>query len=329
MNPPLRRRVHAPGHRRLLRAVACLAAIGLLGACTRSSNEAASLPRARPSAAPAPTPAPAPAPEVAAFLLAARPFTVHTPPGYDPARPAPLLVLLHGFGVTGALQEQYLGLTDATDAHGMLFVAPDGTPSANGSRFWNATDACCGAGSGVDDVAYLSALVADVKAHYSVDPRRVFLVGHSNGGFMSYRMACERADEIAAVVSIAGATFVDSRKCRPSAPVAVAEVHGTGDRTIKYHGGRLDGWPARYPSAPHTVQAWARADGCRVDDPETSHPSRRLVEHLPAPTVQTYTGCRGSSTAQLWTLPRAPHIPSFTPLLRDRVVEFLLAHPKR
>ena len=109
-------------------------------------------------------------PDVAAFLVAARPFTVRTPPGYDPAHPAPLLVLLHGFGVTGELEERYLGLADATDAHGMLLVAPDGTPTALGSRFWNATDACCGATSSVDDVAYLGAVIDDVKAHYAVDP---------------------------------------------------------------------------------------------------------------------------------------------------------------
>ena len=327
MTPTLRRRARAAGRHRPSRAVAFLLALGLLGACAGASSGAESLHRTTTSSAPAPTPPPTP--ETAAFLVAARPFAVHTPPGYDPATPAPLLVLLHGFGVTGDLEEQYLGLTEATDAHGMLFVAPDGTPSALGPRFWNATDACCGATSGVDDVAYLGAVIDDVKAHYAVDPRRVYLVGHSNGGFMSYRMVCERADEIAAIVSIAGATFADRERCRPSAPVSVLEVHGTGDHTIRYRGGRINGRGAPYPGAPHTVRTWARADGCRSDDPERSHPRRRLVAHLPAPTVQSYPECRAGTVAELWTLPRAPHIPSFTPAFRDRVVAFLLAHPKR
>jgi pimeloyl-ACP methyl ester carboxylesterase len=81
-----------------------------------------------------------------------------------------------------------------------------GQQDRRGHRFWSATDACCNLdGLAVDDVAYLRAVIRDVSARHAVDPRRVFIVGHSNGGFMAHRMACEASDLVAAVVSLAGA----------------------------------------------------------------------------------------------------------------------------
>ena len=80
-------------------------------------------------------------------------------------------------------------------------------------------------------------MVEEVAAEHAVDRRRVYVVGFSNGGFMSYRLACDHADRIAAIVSISGATYADPDRCAPSEPVAVLEVHGTDDRTIPYDGG--------------------------------------------------------------------------------------------
>src|SRR3954452_11051442 len=76
-----------------------------------------------------------------AALVAARPYDLHEPP--QAKDPAPLVVLLHGYGASGAGQAAYLNLAAATDAQGMLLAIPDGTPNALGKRFWNATDACC------------------------------------------------------------------------------------------------------------------------------------------------------------------------------------------
>ena len=262
-----------------------------------------------------------------AALVAARPFEVHTPPG-DATTPKPLLVLLHGYGANGAIQEAYLKLTPATDAHNMLYVHLDGTLGPQDKRFWNATDACCGFGTKVDDSAYITAVIADVKAHYKVDPRRVFLVGHSNGGFMSYRMACDHSDEIAAIVSIAGATWADPTRCKPTEAVATLEIHGTADKTIKYDGGANG--TAGYPSAATTVAAWAKYDGCAAKPNAPTAPSRAIVENLAPATVRSYsTGCSRNGHAELWTQPDGVHIPLFTPTFADQIVTFLLAHPKR
>jgi len=120
-----------------------------------------------------------------------RPVEVVVPPGYDPAKPAPLLLLLHGYVAGGGLQEVYLDLEPEAAARGYLFAQPFGTTDKTGLPFWNATDACCNFyGSTVDDSAYLAMVIAQIRQAYSVDPTRIFLVGHSNGGFMTHRMAC-------------------------------------------------------------------------------------------------------------------------------------------
>ena len=251
---------------------------------------------------------------------------MHEPPG-NATSPAPLLILLHGYGADGAIQDAYLGLAAATDAHGMLYVHPDGTPNAKSERFWNATDACCGARSGVDDSAYIDAIIADVKARYDVDPRRVFIVGHSNGGFMAYRMACDHADEIAAVVSLEGATYANPSRCRPTEPVAVLEVHGTADDTIDYDGGTIG--KARYPGAKDTIATWARYNGCDAKATLPAPPAHAIEDGLPPATVVSHaTGCDGHSVAELWTQPDGVHIPPFSSSFADQIVTFLLAHPK-
>lgn len=317
------RAAHRPGLRSGL-----LSLVLILAACGGSSAKS-TVPSSRPGPSTTnPSPRVAAAPTAAqAALVAARPFEVQVPPG-DATTPRPLLVLLHGFGATGAIQDAYLKLTPATEAHNMLYVYLDGTPGPQGRRFWNATDACCAFGNTVDDSAYITAVIADVKAHHNVDPRRVFLVGHSNGGFMSYRMSCDHAEEIAAIVSIAGATWKDTTRCKPTESVAILEIHGTADKTIKYDGGANG--TAEYPSAPTTAATWAKYDGCTTKPDGATAPARSIVENLAPATVTTYSkGCDRNGHVELWTQPDGVHIPLFTPTFADQIVTFLLAHPKQ
>ena len=318
---------------RLLRAVAVgLTLVVTVGACGKSAaskstptsvTKPASTASSKPTTA---TKAPGPTPAQAA-LVAARTFTLHVPAGVSDARPAPLLVMLHGYGATGAIEEAYLRFTAAADAHNMLYAFADGTPNAQGSRFWNATDACCDQKGTVDDSAYVTAIIADVKAKHAVDPKRVYLLGHSNGGFLSYRMACDHSDEIAAIASIAGATWSDPKRCAPTQAVSILQIHGTGDQTIKYDGGSIGS--ATYPSATKTVSIWAGYDGCR-NTPDPSPPAPLALEDkLPPATVVSYSrGCRDGATVELWTQPEGVHIPPFLPTFPESVVSFLLSHPK-
>ncbi len=264
-----------------------------------------------------------------AKLLADRPFDVHVAPSYEQGTPAPLLVLLHGFGANGDLQEQYLGLTGPADDAGMLYVHPDGTKNRIDKQFWNATDACCSGplNDDVDDSAYLAALIAKVRSQYTVDPKRIYVVGHSNGGFMAYRMACDHADTIAAIISLEGATFADPKDCDPSEAVATLEVHGTADTTIRYDGDEILG--TAYPSAPDTVATWAAYDGCRPTPDDPAPADRDLVQGLAPATVTSYSkGCRPGGHAELWTQPGGVHIPPWSATFSQQLIDWLVAHPK-
>ena len=136
-----------------------------------------------------------------------RPFTLNVPTTYQSGTPAPLLIALHGYTAESPYAESYFALGKVADEKGILTVYPSGTKDTNGYLFWNATPACCNFdSSAVDDEAYLNSIIDSVSKDYSVDPARVFIVGHSNGGFMAHRMAWNQSDRIAAIVSLAGAT---------------------------------------------------------------------------------------------------------------------------
>jgi polyhydroxybutyrate depolymerase len=258
-----------------------------------------------------------------------RPVTVYVPHGYDPSTPTPLVMLLHGYGASGDLEEAYLGLDLYSQQRGFLYVHPDGTTDSTGNEFWNATDACCAfAGKPVDDSAYLSGVITQIETYYNVDPKRVFLIGHSNGAFMSYRMACDHADQIAAIASLAGAMWEDTAECKPSGPVGVVEIHGTADMTISYTGGSIEGHA--YPSAMQSVEDWVTFDACNATA-DTLSPNLDLEASIPGAETKVTkweTGCRPSSGVELWSIQGAGHIPDFTPNFDPDVLDFLYAHAK-
>ncbi len=267
-----------------------------------------------------------------AALIAARPFKEQVPKAYDKAKPTPMILLLHGFGEDGAIQMAYFQFDTLVDTRNVIVAFPDGTIGPDKGRFWNATDACCGAGkSPPDDVAYLTAVVHDVQKRYNVDPKRIYVVGHSNGGFMANRLACDRADLFASAVSLAGAQWLDVSKCAPSRPIAVAQVHGDIDDTILYGGGsviELDGSKIPYPSATQTVADWAKLDGCTgtLTDSGTKLDLDTNVPGIET-TVARYTGCPTGLSAELWTIKGGGHIPLVDTQWGTSVMDFLTAHP--
>jgi polyhydroxybutyrate depolymerase len=307
--------------------VACAGALLALSVGCRSSSSPA--PDAGPTGVAAPDTGAADAPALdAAGIVAARPYTLHVPAGYDPSQATPLLVMFHGYGASGALEDAYMGLTATSDAHSFLYVYADGTLDPTGNRFWNATDACCDLyGIAVDDVQYFDAVVADIESRYNVDGKRIFVVGHSNGGFMSHRLACDRASTVAAILSLAGAQWDDPTRCSPSGTVSIAEVHGNADATIVYDGGSTT--EGTYPSAPTTVADWAAKNGCSGALAATGQTYDIDSQLAGSETqVQSFAGCPAGIDVELWVIQGGSHIPTLTPDWGELVWGFLSAHPK-
>ena len=254
-----------------------------------------------------------------------RPATVYYPADYGGGRTWPLVILLHGYSASGVIQDFYLGFHAAATAAGYVTVVPEGTVDGSGNQFWNADPSwCCNFGdSAVDDEAYLLGLVAEATAQLPIDPARVYLVGHSNGGFMAHRMACDHADVVAGVASLAGGLAISPADCAPSGPVTVLQIHGTLDDTI-----RFSGEAGKYPGAIEIATRWAGHDGCDAEGTLGAVADYDDAVAGDEATQQTWGGCDAGVAVGLWTLTGSGHIPTVTEAFLPAVFAFFEAHQR-
>jgi polyhydroxybutyrate depolymerase len=256
------------------------------------------------------------------------PVIVHVPASYDPAIPTPFLLLLHPYSGGGQQIGNYLGIGPVAESLGFIYMHPKGTTNGFGQKFWNATDACCDfENSSVDDSGYLRDLLDAAKAQLNVDPARVHVAGHSNGGFMSYRMACDHSESIASIASLAGATHFNPADCAPAMPLHVLQIHGTSDGTIGYNGGNIGG--SQYPSAFESVTQWVNFGGC--DLVSTMGAPINLVGNIAGPetTVERFeSNCSSRASGELWSMVGAGHTPSLSGAFTTQLMDWFYAHPK-
>jgi len=257
------------------------------------------------------------------------PFHLVVPTTYQKSKPAPLIIALHGYSSSGATTEKRFQLDPVAQAHGILLIYPDGTKDAVGNSFWNATPACCNVfKAGVDDEGYLISIIDAVSKKYAVDQKRIYILGHSNGGFMAHRMACDQSQRIAAIASYAGATFEDPGSCMPASPVSILQIHGTADKTILYHGGLLNG--EKYPSALRTVESWAKLNLCSALPVKVKKKLDVEKSIIGAETkILRFQSCENQTNVELWSVDGGVHVPFPTSSFAIALVDFFLSHPKK
>ncbi len=210
-----------------------------------------------------------------------RTYRVHVPAGGE--GPLPVVFVLHGGGGNGAQVEQQTGMSGAADRSGFIAVYPDGTGRTS-LLTWNAGNCCAYAQrENVDDVAFLSAVLDEVLADYAADPARVYATGMSNGAMMSYRLACELSDRIAAVAVVTGALNV---ACEPVEPVSVLAIHGTADELVPYAGGpptrrAAGGASWTNASVAESVGFWTGYDRCPQPPRESRDGAVTVTSHGP------------------------------------------------
>lgn len=254
-----------------------------------------------------------------------RPTKVYVPSSYA-GQPMPLVVLLHGYGASGGMQELLFKLEPEAEKRGYLYVHPDGTKDKDNLRFWNATPVCCDfQDTKVDDVAYLSGLVAEIGTRWKVDPARVYFLGHSNGAFMSYRMACQKPGLVAGIGVLAGMMNLADGACPAPGPVNVVHLHGDIDDVVPMNGGPLPkGNGLAAPSAMQSVGAWAAKDGCAAMPEEYDTVDLETTIAGAETHRAKFPGCGGTARVELWTLSGAGHIPDLSGEFAPKVLDVLM-----
>jgi polyhydroxybutyrate depolymerase len=184
-----------------------------------------------------------------------RTYQLHVPPG----QPAGLVIALHGAGQTGQMQADLTNYNAVADQYGFVAAYPDGIDfSWADGRGASVPDR-----QGVDDVGFLAALISQLSNDYGIAPGRVFVTGMSAGAFMATRLACDRADLVAAIAPVSGTLGVNV-PCAPSRPVSVLQTHGTADPVVPFNGGTMlgRGGYSDVVAAPAMAQRWRDIDRC-------------------------------------------------------------------
>jgi polyhydroxybutyrate depolymerase len=210
-----------------------------------------------------------------------RTYKVHTPPSYDGTRPLPVVLVLHGGGGHADDVIRWIGMNDTADEAGFIAVHPNGSP-AGGARIpgarqqlcvWNAGTCCSPAeGKAADDIGFIRVMLDELAELYAIDERRIYATGASNGAMMSYTLASQLPDRIAAIAPVAAAMGFEEIEAKRAVPVL--HIHGTEDMNAPVAGGVGPNARAKFVQMPlgKCIAKWAEHNGC---------PPEPVVEMLP------------------------------------------------
>jgi len=193
-----------------------------------------------------------------------RDYILYIPEVYDGSTTVPLVLNFHGYGSNAAQQMFYGDFRDIADTEGFLLVHPEGTTFI-GDQFWNV--GFPGLSSNIDDVGFTEALIDELATLYAIDLDRVYATGMSNGGFMSFLLACQLSEKIAAVASVTGSMTQDTfDDCNAQHPTPVLQIHGTDDGVVLYNGNNLS-----IPIAD-VISYWVDYNNCETTPTTTMLP---------------------------------------------------------
>jgi polyhydroxybutyrate depolymerase len=200
-----------------------------------------------------------------------RMYRIHVPSQYDPATPTPLILAFHGGGgsMDYMAKDKYYGLISKSEKEGFVVVFPNGFSKLKSGKFatWNAGRCCAGArDENIDDVGFVKVVIEEVMNQLNIDHSKIFATGMSNGGMMSYRLACEMSDTFKAIASIAGTENID--QCGPSQPISILHIHAQNDTHVLFHGGAgKDAFKDQtkvtdFTAVPETISRWVKRNHC-------------------------------------------------------------------
>lgn len=229
-----------------------------------------------------------------------RMYRVHVPASYNSTTVTPLLIALHGGGGNMDYQanDKYYGLISKSEKEGFIVAFPNGYSKLKSGKFatWNAGACCGGARDGkVDDAGFIRQMVDKLAGQLNVDRTRIFATGMSNGGMMSYRLACEMPDVFKAIAAVAGTD--NTTACNPGSPVSILHIHAKDDDHVLFGGGagagafKDESKIANFISVPDTVSKWVGLNRC-------DRTPRRILEKADA-YCDAYSRCQGNAEVRL------------------------------
>lgn len=219
-----------------------------------------------------------------------RAYDLHVPSSYNSQKPIPLVLAFHGVGASGKEMAKMTGFSQLAEQSGFIVVYPDAI-----RKHWDARRSS--QPETTNDVGFISALIDDLVQRYTIDLRRIYVTGFSNGGTFAYRLACELSNKITAIAAIS-ATMPEnvSRTCQPVKPISVLLMHGTKDSVIPY------GPPGRaLLSLADTVKYWSTHNRCSPQVVKESLPKSPHIR------LETYQQCTNETTVTLYTIEGAEH----------------------
>jgi polyhydroxybutyrate depolymerase len=223
-----------------------------------------------------------------------REYLLHVPSTYDPAKPTPLVISMHGAGLWGAAQKETSQWNDLADKQRFIVVYPSGA-RGNGPRIWHVEPS---AGL-MTDVRFISQLIDTLAASYNIDRSRIYANGVSNGGGMAFVLSCALSDRIAAVGMVAAAQTLPWEWCTDRRAVPMIAFHGTHDPIIPYNGGRAWISSRAFPNVPKWTANWAARNRCAAQPVDSV-----VAEDV---TRRAYTSCADGATVMLYTVQGGGH----------------------
>ena len=190
-----------------------------------------------------------------------RNYLIYIPDSYDSEIDYPLMFLFHGFGGIASEFINTADMRDLAESKNFIVVYPQGLDLGGTGSHWNCSNPSADNKSDVDDIGFIENLIDQLIVDYPViDSKRIYAAGYSNGGFMSYYLACN-SKKFAAIGSVAGTMLDDSyQSCNANFPTAMINIHGTNDFDVPYDGNTY------YPSIPEVVDWWKNFNNTPNED---------------------------------------------------------------
>jgi polyhydroxybutyrate depolymerase len=241
---------------------------------------------------------------------ATRTYILHVPDTYTGEARVPLLFDFHGLGGNGQQERNGSSFVAATQSEGVILAFPTGTSDGSGNG-WN-VGTCCASG---DDVGFTRAMVAQIRELACIDDKRIYATGFSNGGGMSYKLACDAADIFAAVAPASFDLAEDNvDDCSPSRPISIVAQRGTADFAVPFDGGPT---PVTnrivFLGAQATFDKWSELDGCSGAEQDIGNNCKKVSQCQAGTEVNLCViqggGHQPGSASLLWPLLRQYTMP--------------------